>query len=174
MRVWDLRPGVYRLTGGPDENYDDLPDQHSLQRSVELERGAVVPLVLPPQQLFVITLAAETLRPPAHAPDVALGAEDATLSPLGTQVSVRVHNIGTATALKVRVSVTDDQLQEIGSAEAGDLGWPEDLLPATRQVVVPLTRPVTTRYRVTLSCANTEVTRVNNSVVLSPPTSNHR
>lgn len=169
LRIWGLRPGTYQLATGCDDDYDDSPEGDVSRREVELHPGDALPLVLPAQRPFVISLKARKLRPAGDYPDLALDAAAVSLAPDRRALTVKLHNLGAAPATGITLTVTDDRRQPLGTATVPRLAWPEDLQPATLEMTVALARPATPRFRVSVACAEPEVMQCNNSVVLSAP-----
>ncbi|MGE0377915.1 MAG: CARDB domain-containing protein [Planctomycetaceae bacterium] len=105
LRFWDLEPqGTYRLTGGPDANGDDVPDELAIDEQFVLnEPSGGVTMPLPPGRTFVLEIK-QTARGQSevHVPDPAIAARDIRFDLRG-HLLVDVHNIGNLAAENVEV-----------------------------------------------------------------------
>jgi len=59
MRLWELAPGSYRVSYGPDADGDDEMDEVSGSLSVEVERHTGVDLTLPCRKVQVVCVQRE-------------------------------------------------------------------------------------------------------------------
>lgn len=128
LRFWTLEHGKYKLTIGPDADQDDKADKIEREDTVEVARGAGVPVALPARKLVVIELTqVQQLDDIRKRPDLAL-------SPLSSSrgnqtVEGVVHNIGSADAKSVEVALVDAGGKVIQRQMLGDLAAPNDLKP---------------------------------------------
>jgi len=110
IRPWRLQVGgTYLLQAGPDLNEDHVID--SVEQSYQftmVNKGDPVAVLLPPQEVYLVTMTqispGQPVPPPK--PDLGLSAEDDMAVTAGT-IDVTVHNIGNADATDVRVQVWD-------------------------------------------------------------------
>jgi hypothetical protein len=54
MRLWELAPGTYRITRGPDADGDDRMDEIAESRITEIKRRTTVVLTLPGRRMQVV------------------------------------------------------------------------------------------------------------------------
>lgn len=135
MRVWHLRPGLYRFTMGPDADQDDKMDRIAASRQVRIaERGWAIPVTVPSRSLQVLALEQlrESKEPVSPRADLAVAPRDIEVSNADSDgqlvASAIVHNIGAADARDVRVDLYDaDHL--IGRCILRKLEAPNDLRP---------------------------------------------
>ena len=128
MRVWTLACGRYRLRMGPDADGDDKPDRASAERSVDLSRGSVLPVTLPPKTVTVIELTQQR-----RAGDERLRA-DLALSPREVRVKdgrvhAVAHNIGSRRAATFDAVLVDPAGKVRARTSLGPLAAPLDLVP---------------------------------------------
>jgi hypothetical protein len=54
MRLYELTPGTYRITRGPDSDGDHKPDRIDASQVVEIKRNTGVSLTLPARKMQVV------------------------------------------------------------------------------------------------------------------------
>ncbi|NLE61035.1 MAG: hypothetical protein GX616_22030 [Planctomycetes bacterium] len=150
MQVFTLDEGSYNLRLGPDADEDGLFDAVTTARPAEVERGTKLWFDLPKNVTMLLELARRSdsgpVPPWRPRPDVGLDAWDIMISkskPLrGESVTftIRVHNIGSRPAEKVRVRVigrggSGEAL--LGEASLDRIDAPQRLVPSFADVKVP-------------------------------------
>ena len=102
----------------------------------------------------------------AQRPDVGLDPEDVVVS--GRTARVTVHGLGGVASPAGEVLIEDASGQVVGRAPFPALAAPEDLLPKTATVRVPLPRGSLTglRVRLALNGEPVEISPANNTVPL--------
>ena len=136
MRVYKLKPGVYRLSIGPDADQDGVPDTATVQQQVELARNGEVEVTLPPGQVTAvdIELQAASKEDFWGRPDLAICPQDTVIADDAREVTVVVHNIGGGDAAQFGVRIVMDGEQTVLDASAGPLEAPVDCLPRTAEL----------------------------------------
>lgn len=140
VRLYRLKPGVYRVRIGPDGNEDGEPDQTVVDQQLELARGSEVKLTLPPAQLTALSieLVAAIKENYFARPDLAICAQDTVIAEDATQVTVVVHNIGGGDAPPCVVRIVMDGRETVLEAEVGALEAPRDCVPRTTELRWPV------------------------------------
>lgn len=167
-RLWRLEPGTYEVLRSP-EGTVGRPRASMWEL---LERGQSLPLELPPRQVVVLSIrrirAAE--KQAAHLPDPALGPD--AIEVLGApvvgrecRVRTRLHNVGSASAKRVRARLLDGA-RLVSRIDWTDVEAPIDLRPVVRTVDVPWRPGVAGRCELVLELepgpGPDEITRSNN------------
>ena len=115
VRFWELDPGTYEVTMGPDLNQDDVMDQETFRATPNpvLWRHAGAALPLPARQLQVINVRQVQAGglPIQNRADLVISADDVSVSSDATTVTVKAHNLGAAD-----VPQTEIRLIAIGAA----------------------------------------------------------
>ncbi|HYE53062.1 MAG TPA: LamG-like jellyroll fold domain-containing protein [Azospirillaceae bacterium] len=164
MTGWDVEAGRWRMTSGVDRDGDDRADGTPQSRTVELERGGDVSLVLAPKTATVLEFALEQpAEPQARRPDLGIGSYDVAAD--GDGLKVTVHSLGAAATPAGTVSALDAQGRVLASAPVPALQAPDDLLPKTAEVRLALPSGVRAAA-VRVDAGVPEVTRRNNQVGL--------
>jgi hypothetical protein len=167
MRLWELEPGVYEVTAGPDRDLDDRLDQVAYRHQQEVVRGTRVEIPLPGQAVTVVHLSQqERIQLPETRPDLALGPDDVEVADDRRSVAVTVHNVGSAPSPEAVVEVRTAEGQVLGSAKVEALAPPIDLQPKVVQVAVALEQPLPDSFLVQLALpeGTREITVDNNQV----------
>ncbi|HWL54635.1 MAG TPA: hypothetical protein VNQ90_19500 [Chthoniobacteraceae bacterium] len=164
LRIWQLEHGRYEVTTGPDENDDGTPDRVEGTQTVELERGAKVPVSLPPRRVVIHEFRQlEKLDDLYDRADLALSAED--LSAAEGRLRVSVHNIGGRGAPATTLVVRDRHGNVLSTAAVPPLEAPLDLLPRRTSLSLRLPREAA---EVVIDPAGDvpDITRENNRLLL--------
>lgn len=167
MKVWNLQPGKYELTAGPDADGDDEMDVIEVTKEYVLERGASVALELPSQKTWVVRLRLlERATPLEERPDAAVSSN--LLRRDGSTLHVPVFNLGNKPIahLKVLLRSTDGRLQQehiLKNLPPGS-GW--SFVPQEVRFSLP---DETTSWILELDPDREieEITKENNRIVLS-------
>jgi hypothetical protein len=126
--LWRLMPGEYEMTVGPDANNDDQVDKPERQENVDVTRGTVIHLTLPPQTVQVLELTARTrLKQRFDLPDLAIAAREFKVE--NGMLSGVVHNLGGGEVKNVVVGVIDATGKIVARKDLGPLAAPLDLTP---------------------------------------------
>jgi len=172
MVVWQLEPGLYELTVGPDADGDDAPDHILHSESVSVRRGTRLQVPLPYGQLQMARLRQLEPRPePEFLPDLALGPHDVRYDADLESLQITIHNIGSRDVGSYAVRILDRAGRLIAEESMPPLPAPVDLVPQTALVRVPLEHPrLLGAARVELVPAEPEVeiTTNNNALSLRP------
>ena len=141
MRTWQLEPGEYKVTEGPDRNDDGIIDEVQRERDVLLEeRVNSIDIDLPSMKGWVIAVESTggSIAKDASYPDLALTTKDIALPAAikpdqQTEVEVGVHNIGGLTAENAVIQfIVNGKL--LGSISVGPIDAPIDLYPKRKAV----------------------------------------
>ena len=144
IRPWILAPGsVYMVKIGADTDGDGEMDGHSPGREWMLaQRGVPIVFELPARRQLVVEV--NHLRRGAETkllPDVGISREDITYSSKSEQLIVKVHNVGSESARRVKLVVYDgdpaDAGAEIGRHVIPHIPAPIDLDPKTVRIGFP-------------------------------------
>ncbi len=160
--------GVWTMVSGIDANNDDKADGATATKSLAFERGADVPLALPPHKTMIIAFTLKTPAPPVAArPDIAIGAADVHVD--GKTVAVTLHSLGAQPTPAGIVTLTSAAGKPLASVAVPALEAPLDLKPRTATVrlrVPAKTVLARARIGVTLAGKPQEITLRNNSLTL--------
>jgi hypothetical protein len=141
MRTWQLEPGKYKITEGPDENDDGLIDDVQREREVMLaERVNSIDIDLPGKKGWVVFLEqiANGIANDASYPDLALTPKDIALPTVikpdqQIEVEVGIHNIGSFPAEDAVIQfIVNGRL--LDSARIDRIDAPNDLHPKRKGV----------------------------------------
>jgi hypothetical protein len=143
IRPWILAPGsVYMVKTGADTDGDGEMDGDSPGREWTLpQRGVPIVFELPSRTQFVVEVS--HLRRGAERkllPDVGISREDITYSSESEQLIVKVHNVGSESARRVKLVVYDGPVAagaEIGRHVIPHIPAPIDLDPKTVRIGFP-------------------------------------
>jgi len=143
LRVWGLDNGDYEVTLGPDANQDETPDRPLWKRSMPLARNVAIPLELPSRELVVLEARQLKRGPPLFSlPDLAVVTTDMAYDAKSGKLTFVVHNVGSAPATDVEVSIHADG-KPLATRRIPKLDAPLDLTP--RAVTFTETLPPGTR-----------------------------
>ena len=140
IRVYRLRPGVYRVTIGPDADEDGVPDADAQATLVELARNSELQVTLPPGQVTAVSIELQAASKEYYfgRPDLAICPQDTVISEDATEVTVVVHNIGGGDAPKFAVRIIMDGEETVLDATAGPLEAPADCVPRMLELRWPV------------------------------------
>lgn len=131
ITVWRLEPGTYRVTTGPDADEDGVPDATTSERELQLAKGSVIPIELPPAR--TVALQIEQIEASGEdyyaRPDLAVCPQDTVISEDARTITVRVHNIGGGSGPAFEIIARGDDGKPDLTATAGPLEAPSDCLP---------------------------------------------
>jgi len=164
VRVWELNPGTYQLTIGPDKDRNDRIDQPTQARRIPVRRYTRVPVSVPAKALYLVELSLVTARKIAlHLPDPALSPRTTTYDRATRTLRVTVHNIGSAPVRGAIVVVENAQGAAVATKDVDAIEAPLDLKPRRRALTFPLAQKPA---RVRLEFEGDEITDVNNRVAV--------
>ncbi len=155
-----LAGGTWSISGGAEGGA--IGDS----RTVVLEQGRPVDLVLPPHQTMTYDLRLTTPGDgPATRPDIGIGSDDLVLK--GGRLSVTVHSLGAKSTPAGTAVLEDTAGHKVAAVRFGPLAAPVDLLPKTQTVRIAIPQ-LHAGYRVRLLLDGTlaEVTDANNVVAI--------
>lgn len=175
MMVWNLEPGTYAVAQGPDNNQDDAIDGSPTICELPLARWSKVPITLPPGSVWKIEIRqVRADSQPSSLPDLAICVDDVLCSPpaphIGdlVELTVTVHNIGSADAQDVVVTACDypsgDPIWKGGVAK---LTAPAEFEPSRAIVSFPWQvkqRAEGVEIHLSLKSGGAEITTTNNRV----------
>ncbi|MFW6038851.1 MAG: LamG-like jellyroll fold domain-containing protein [bacterium] len=141
VRVWQLEPGTYRVTAGPDEDGDDAMDTVSYETTLELRRASELTLPIPHGVLQHVRIKqVEKSNEPEMLPDLALGSKDLRYEAQNNRLKVTIHNIGSEPIGPFRVQVLGEDGEPMAEQDVEGLEAPIDLQPRTVTLSFPLSR----------------------------------
>ncbi len=131
IRVWRLKPGMYRVAVGPDANEDGMPDEATSEGEMELAKTSAIEITLPSRETTAISieLIASSGEHYYGRCDLALAPQDTVISEDASEVTVRVHNVGGGDAPEFTVTLLGERGDVVASENAGPLRAPADCLP---------------------------------------------
>lgn len=136
VEVWRLEPGTYRIALGPDADEDGIPDEATSERGLELAKGASIDIELPARR--VVALVIEQIEASGEdyyaRPDLAICPQDTVIAEDGSEITVRVHNVGGGQAPQFAVEVRGDDGKPPMEATAGPLEAPADCMPRVMEL----------------------------------------
>ena len=168
VRVWQLEPGRYALTVGPDADGDDVADSVDHERQVDVRRGATLTVPLPQAKLLLVNLRqVSKTDEPQLLPDLAISPRDVEYDPKANMLEVIVHSVGSAATGSFTVMLQNRESKTVASKRMGSLDAPLDLKP--RRTVVrfrldPESWQTIHRVAVQSSRGALEITADNNAV----------
>jgi len=126
-------------------------------------------LQLPANELTILELRQIDRRPVGPRPDLAFSAEDVELSDDRQTVTVTVHNLGAVPVENVPVIVQTVEGEALGAGRIESLLAPDDLLPKTVHLTIPLNRPAPEAWRVVIDPEGKveEITKENNDLLFA-------
>ncbi|MBW3559309.1 MAG: LamG domain-containing protein, partial [Proteobacteria bacterium] len=167
MTGWNVAPGRWRVTSGPDADGDDRIDGTRQTRTLEFQRTGTVDVSFAPKTTTVLEFQLETPGSPLSTrPDLGIGSDDVRVR--GREAVVTVHSLGSVDAPAGTVSIEDASGRVVASAASPALRAPLDLTPKTAAVRLRVPagfRPVGHVVRVRAS-GGQEITLSNNAVQL--------
>lgn len=162
--MWQLEPGKYELKIGPDANDDGTMDSVTTTQTLDLKRMIAVPVTLPSRRAMIYEFhQLKKYMPLRERPDVAISPDDVRHD--GTNINVKVHNIGAAEAKNIVVALRDKNGKVLASKVLSTLAAPLDLIPKTATVIVPAVAGAT-EVILDPESTLTEITEINNKVAL--------
>jgi Concanavalin A-like lectin/glucanases superfamily len=157
MTAWDIEPGMWQITQGPNT------------RTIELERTRELDLTFEPRQSTKVEMTLVSAGVPYWSrPDLGIAERDVHVN--GSSVDVTVHSLGSVDAAASKVVVRSRAGQILGSASVPALRAPVDLQPKAALVHVRLARSADLAGgSVTIESSGRipEITRRNNVVTLA-------
>ncbi|MCE5252511.1 hypothetical protein LLG96_20100 [bacterium] len=168
-RLFRLDPGVYALSLKADEDGDGTYEGKILDRTMELKRFDRLAFTLPPQipvKLEITQVKASPL--PGDLPDLAVSSY--FIRKEGGNLTVTVHNIGSAPSGSFTVALFGQQGSEIKRLSVDSLPGCEDFVP--KQATVTFTGiPEGNNYLIVVDRDNEikEILKENNSVLFTVP-----
>jgi len=164
VRVWELKPGMYELTIGPDADRDDRIDRPTRTDRIAVRRYTRVPVSVPPKRLFLVELKLrEAHELPDLLPDPALSLRTTSYDAAKRILGVTVHNIGSAQARDVRVIVEDAPGNQVATKTIAAIDAPLDLKPRRKLIKFPISQKPS---RIRLQFTGPEITDVNNTITI--------
>lgn len=165
MRVWELVPGTYKLRIGPDTNDDGEIDQVTSSDTIRVRRFTRVPVAVPARTLVVVELELdETDKLPSLLPDPALSRYTTTYDAAQGVLTVMLHNIGSADATDVRVTVHDVGGTVLAERTVDRIEAPLDLVPRRVKLTLAMqAKPA----KVRLAYSGEQVAEVNDEIQLT-------
>ncbi len=168
MRVWKLEHGLYEVSGGADANKDDTADRPQ-RRLMELGRYALIPLLLPARQTYVVHITQkQKLDPLESRADLAICPED--IEKIGEKSwRLTIHNIGAAPAENILVCVMDKKGRLLEKHIIPRLEAPADVRPKTATICVQAAGQPP--FQIVLDPENDipEIYEGNNRAIVGPP-----
>ena len=136
MTGWNVDPGSWEITQGPDTDGDDTAEQ-TVTRTAPFERTRSLDFTLPPRTTTILTLKLKTPGPPYWTrPDLGLDRADVARTPAGLRV--RLHSLGSVAAPASTLALRDATGTTIATAAIPSLPAPIDLHPRTAEVTLAL------------------------------------
>ncbi len=168
MTGWDVSPGTWEMTVGKDTNNDDIPETVMDTRTVRFERTGTLDVTFDPGVTTVIHMKLVGAGIPYwERPDLAIGADDVTVT--GNTLQVTVHNTGSVDAPQADIALRDAGGAVIVTATIPAIKAPTDLIPKTAQVTlrIPAGKSLDgAAVALDTDGKLTEITRRNNEVAL--------
>ncbi|HSQ23689.1 MAG TPA: LamG-like jellyroll fold domain-containing protein [Pyrinomonadaceae bacterium] len=169
LSPWNLEPGQWEVTQGIDSRGDDLADDVTHTRRVELERDRPLSVTLAPRTTTVLTLKLISKGTPYwDRPDLGVGKDDIVIQ--NRKITVTVHSLGAVDAPATKLALMDAGGKAITAVTVPALKAPLDLMP--RKTTVTLKVPVGAGMKdaslvLDPDATVREITRVNNQVKLN-------
>jgi hypothetical protein len=139
MKVWDIKPGRWKMRQGLDANGDMVIDGNATEAIIDLERGNSVDLTFEPARYNIVTL--ELIAPEgkdvAKLPDLGIGPNDLKIN--GNSVIVRIHNLGNVSASESKVEIRDSKGNLAATAQIPAIEAPADLKPRWTDIQIKVT-----------------------------------
>ncbi|HVS50991.1 MAG TPA: LamG-like jellyroll fold domain-containing protein [Opitutaceae bacterium] len=137
MTGWNIDPGQWEITQGIDANNDDVADQPGAARTEKFERSRSLDFTFAPRATTILTFKLKTPGTPYWSrPDLGLDANDVALR--GNALHVRVHSLGSVAAPASSLALRNAAGKVVATAAVPALDAPNDLLPKTAEVTLPL------------------------------------
>lgn len=170
IRVWQLGPGTYELTVGPDADQDDTADAIEHRRTVEVRRGTRIRVPVGRVGLSVVRLKQIAREDePELLPDLAVSSADVQYNAEEQAAEVTVHNVGSVDAGPFTVSLNSKRGKALAARRVEGLAAPVDLKPRRVTVAFPMTRGGFEKIRrlsVKSEQATLEITDENDSALV--------
>ena len=139
VRLWQLVPGRYEITAGPDGDGDDRMDALKHRENVRIERASRVTVPVPFGTVQVVHVRQLSREPvPALLPDLAIGTDDLSRNDSNGTFEVLVHNVGSRAAGPFEVALLNKRGGAVAVKTAAGLDAPVDLRPRRVLVRLPL------------------------------------
>lgn len=167
MTTWDIDPGQWEITQGPDADGDEKADTVLSTQTIPLERSKSIRLTFAPRTTTVITLKLKAPSVPyAQRPDLGIDREDVRQE--GQLIHVKVHSLGSVASPVATVALVEGE-KVIASPQLPTIPPPLDLLPKYEDVTLSLPAgidPDKCSIVIDPEGKLNEVTRMNNRVQL--------
>lgn len=141
VRLWRIPQGLFRLTVGEDADDDGFIDPALLphqKKNIRLGRFSTIELEVAPRQSIAVSLElVKAERRPTSLPDLAVHPLK-DIRQVGDILTVRIHNIGDASAANFSVEVLDKERRVMARRVVANLSAPLDFVPKTVEVVFDL------------------------------------
>lgn len=166
---WGIDPGVWELEQSVDADQDGKPDAAPEKRSLRWERSGSLSLSFAPRTTTLLEFRLKERGTPYwNRPDLGLDRRDARLAEPG-KLMVTVHGLGSVASPVTRIECRSASGKTLGSAEIPRLEAPQDLLPRTVEVAVPLPEGAELNGATVVIDPDArleETTRLNNKIAL--------
>lgn len=168
LRLWQLEPGEYELTVGPDTDGDDEAEEVAHRKKLSVRRATQVSLPIPfgvPQVAHFGQLSRKTIS--RLLPDLAIGRDDVSYNKRDRSLEVVVHNIGAKAVGPFEVKLLTERGRTIDAKKLAGLEAPIDLTPRTALIRFPMKEKALEEVRaVSVESVNREleITTENNRV----------
>ncbi len=129
MTLWDIRPGIWRIVLGPDEDENQKMDSRQRDEVVYLERGSELKLSFEPQKNTLVHLELEEAAKTDYSerPDLAISASGIRIH--GDEVIIRVYSQGAVGTPETTLEVWNASGESVGTAPVPAMKAPVDLNP---------------------------------------------
>jgi hypothetical protein len=169
LRTWQLRTGLYSVVLGTDKNSDGVIDEEVSRKNVRLlDSVNDIELEIPSGKNLLLAIEPVGVVPnqPVTRSDLAIHMRDMKIEKQkdAYQVSIAVHNIGSANAKGINVVLTIDG-KTADSINVAQLDAPNDLEPRMKTVSFkPQQIEAGQRFQITVKTNAAEVTMLNNNI----------
>lgn len=128
VTMWEVNPGVWKITMGVDRNQDGIMDEISHQSQKYLERGETIDLSFESKTQMVVSMEKiESAKPYWERSDHAINHQSLTIG--DGFITLRVHNIGANATQITTLDVFDAKGSKIASTTIPVIANPTDLVP---------------------------------------------
>jgi hypothetical protein len=169
MRVWNLKPGTYRVSAGPDLNDDDEIDEVESTQIIDIERTTTIPIILPSRKSWIVSISCLEEGSPLSARSDLAVASDLITKDNGV-LSVPVYNIGSVSAANVEVQLLSSSGEILGRQVIGKIDAPSGWVSEPTLVKFKISEKSPEQaYEIKIDPDHKipEITRVNNRAVWS-------
>jgi len=136
MKLWDIKPGKWRVRQGIDTNDDQMIDSEATESLVDLERGGSINLRFAQRKYNIVSL--ELIEPSGKGywelPDLGIVPDDVKTN--GNQVIVRVHNIGAVKSKETVLEIRNSLGKTEASVTIPPIEAPIDLKPRWKDIII--------------------------------------